>query len=146
MFHDHATEEWDQKAGLYLTGRASAKEFVEGVRARVGEGVWRPYLEPHVLRVFFKAKKNGLPDVYHKVKALCSVLLFPPISRFVPGAGLDGFVSHCLVSCRCSRYNRAALGILRPKRHQLGLQCIRCPPFVFFIACFDSSYLVSRAV
>ncbi|CAN0457542.1 unnamed protein product, partial [Ectocarpus sp. 12 AP-2014] len=48
-------------------GRASAKEFVEGVRARVGEGVWRPYLEPHVLRVFFRAKKNGLPDAYHKI-------------------------------------------------------------------------------
>ena len=67
MFHDHATAEWDEKAGLYLTGRASAKEFIEGVRSRVGEGVWRPYLEPHVLRLFFRAKKNGLPDTYHKV-------------------------------------------------------------------------------
>lgn len=69
MFHDHATEEWDQKAGLYLTGRASAKEFLEGVRARVGDDAWRPFLEPHVLRLFFRAKKNGLPDVYHKVHA-----------------------------------------------------------------------------
>eukprot|EP00903_Cladosiphon_okamuranus_P007871 g7608.t1 len=67
MFHDHATAEWDEKAGLYLTGRASAKEFVEGVRGRVGEGVWRPYLEPHTLRLFFRAKKNGLPDTYHKI-------------------------------------------------------------------------------
>lgn len=67
VFHDHATEEWDEKAGLYLTGRASAKEFVEGVRSRVGGDAWRPYLEPHVLRLFFRAKKNGLPDTYHKV-------------------------------------------------------------------------------
>lgn len=68
MFHDHATAEWDEKAGLYLTGRASAKEFIEGVRGRVGEGAWRPYLEPHALRLFFRAKKNGLPDTYHKVQ------------------------------------------------------------------------------
>ncbi|CAM9407626.1 unnamed protein product [Scytosiphon promiscuus] len=67
MFHDQATEEWEQKAGLYVTGRASAKEFVEGVRSRVGDDVWRPYLEPHVLRLFFRAKKNGLPDAYHKI-------------------------------------------------------------------------------
>lgn len=67
LFHDEATEEWDQKAGLYLTGRASAKEFVEGVRGRVGDEVWRPYLEPHVLRLFFRAKANGLPDAYQKV-------------------------------------------------------------------------------
>lgn len=68
MFHDDAVAEWDEKAGLYLTGRASAKEFIEGVRSRVGDGVWRPYLEPHVLRLFFRAKKNGLPDTYHKVQ------------------------------------------------------------------------------
>eukprot|EP00752_Nemacystus_decipiens_P016507 g14756.t1 len=67
MFHDHAAAEWDEKAGLYLTGRASAKEFIEGVRSRVGEDVWRPYLEPHALRLFFRAKKNGLPDTYHKI-------------------------------------------------------------------------------
>lgn len=67
LFHDHATAEWDEKAGLYLTGRASAKEFIEGVRHRVGD-VWRPYLELHVLRLFFRAKKNGLPDTYQKVQ------------------------------------------------------------------------------
>lgn len=67
LFHAEATEEWEHKAGLYLTGRASAKEFVEGVRGRVGEEVWRPYLEPHVLRLFFRAKVNGLPDAYQKV-------------------------------------------------------------------------------
>lgn len=71
-FHDHATEEWDQKAGLYLTGRASAKEFVESVRGRVGDKVWRPYLEPHVLRLFFSAKKNGMPDAYQKVVRVCA--------------------------------------------------------------------------
>lgn len=69
-FHNQATEEWEDKAGLYLTGRASAKEFVEGIRARVGEETWRPYLEPHTLRFFSRAKRNGLPDTYQQVPLL----------------------------------------------------------------------------
>lgn len=78
MFHDHATQEWDEKAGLYLTGRASANEFIEGVRRRVGEDIWRPHLEPHVLRLFFRAKKNGLPDAYEKVNVLTYSFCTPP--------------------------------------------------------------------
>ena len=69
-FHETACEAWDEKAGLYLTGRASAREFVEDVRGRVEEDIWRPYLETHVLRFFFRAKRNGLPDAYNQVKSL----------------------------------------------------------------------------
>lgn len=104
LFHDHATAEWDEKAGLYLTGRASAKEFIEGVRSRVGD-VWRPYLELHVLRLFFRAKKNGLPDTYQKVKHFAryqgvmvekTFLLFGRNGLVLNVSSVDTFLLVCL--------------------------------------------------
>lgn len=77
-FHKIACKAWSEKAALYLTGRASAREFIDDVRGRMEEDVWRPNLEPHVLRFFFRAKRNGLPDVYHQVK---------PQGTFLPSTG-----------------------------------------------------------
>lgn len=105
-FHEHATEEWGHKAGLYLTARASAKEFVEGVRARVGEGVWRPYLEPHVLRFFFRAKRNGLPDVYQKVQHTTNTTLSTVSSLGRSTGKPQAFIAHHTMSAfRCCLCN-----------------------------------------
>ncbi|CAM9117664.1 unnamed protein product, partial [Phaeothamnion confervicola] len=50
-FTREARNEWFAKAGLYLTGRANARDFVAAVAAALAaQARWRPYLENHVLR------------------------------------------------------------------------------------------------